>query len=63
MWGEIMSTLVHVQNFFGRGMTSRVPWGWSDNYGEMENFGRVGDKSMFEMYKKKARVGREGDIW
>ena len=47
-----MSTLVHVQNFFGRGMTSRVPWGWRDNYGEMENFGRVGDKSMFKMSKK-----------
>ena len=26
------------------------------------NFGRVGDKNMFKMYKK-AGVGREGDIW
>ena len=59
----MMSTLVHIQNFFGRGMASRVPWGWRDNYGEMENFGRMDDKSMFKMYKKKARVGREGDIW
>ena len=27
----------------------------------MGNFGRVGDKNMFKMYKK-AGVGREGDI-
>ena len=30
----------------------------AQNFG---NFGRVGDKSMFKMYKK-AGVGREGDI-
>ena len=28
---------------------------------ENGNFGRVGDKNMFKMYKK-AGVGREGDI-
>ena len=28
---------------------------------ENRNFGRVGDKNMFKMYKK-AGVGREGDI-
>ena len=43
------------------GVASRVPWGWRDSYGEIGNFGRVGDKSMFNMYKK-AGVGREGDI-
>ena len=42
--------LVHVQNF--EGVASRVPWGWRDSYGKMGNFGRVGDKSMFKMYKK-----------
>ena len=47
--------------FFWREMTSRVNWGWHDNYGEMNNFGRVGDKSMFKIYKK-SRVVREGDI-
>ena len=53
---------MHVQNFFlGGGVASRVPWGWRDSYGKTENFGRVGDKSMFKMYKK-AWVGREGDI-
>ena len=44
-----------------RGVASRVPWGWRDSYGKTGNFGRVGDKSMFKMYKK-AGVGREGDI-
>ena len=34
---------------------------WRDSYGRTGNFGRVGDKSMFKMYKK-AGVGREGDI-
>ena len=43
------------------GVASRVPWGWRDSYGKTGNFGRVGDKSMFKMYKK-VRVGREGDI-
>ena len=43
------------------GVASRVPWGWLDSYGKTGNFGRVGDKSMFKMYKK-AGVGREGDI-
>ena len=43
------------------GVASRVPWGWRDSYGKTGNFGRVGDKSMFKMYKK-AGVGREGDI-
>ena len=38
-------------------MASRVPWGWRDSYGKTGNFGRVGDKSMFEMYKK-AGIGR-----
>ena len=42
-------------------MASRVPWGWRDSYRETGNFGRVGDKSMFKMYKK-AGVLREGDI-
>ena len=42
-------------------MASCVPWGWRDSYGKMGNFGRMGDKSMFKMYKK-AGVGREGDI-
>ena len=51
--------LVHVQNFGG--VASRVPWGWRDSYGKTGNFGRVGDTSMFKMYKK-AGVGREGDI-
>ena len=45
--------LVHVQNFFWGGV--------GDSYGKTGNFGRVGDKSMFKMYKK-AGVGREGDI-
>ena len=43
------------------GVASRVPWGWRDSYGKTVNFGRLGGKSMFEMYKK-AGVGREGDI-
>ena len=42
-------------------MASCVPWGWHDSYGKMINFGRVGDKSMFRMYRK-AGVGKEGDI-
>ena len=49
---------MHVQNFcffFGGG------GGWRDSYEKMENFGRVGNKSMFKMYKK-AGVGREGDM-
>ena len=45
----------------GGGVASRVPWWWRDSYGKTGNFGRVGDKSMFKMYKK-AGVGREGDI-
>ena len=45
--------------FFFWGVASRVPWGWGDSYGKTGNFGRVGDKSMFKMYKK-AGVGREG---
>ena len=55
------SPLVHVQNFFFGGVANRVPWGWRDSYGKTRNFGRVGDKSMFKMYRK-AGVGREGDI-
>ena len=43
------------------GGASRVFWGWGDSYGKMGNFGRVGDNSMFKMYKK-AGIGREGDI-
>ena len=44
---------VHVQNFFlGGGVASRVPSRWRDSYGKTENFGRVGDKNMFKMYKK-----------
>ena len=42
-------------------MASRVPWGLRDSYGKMGNFDRVGDKSMFKMYKK-VGIGREGDI-
>ena len=42
-------------------MASCVPWWWRDSYGKTGNFGRVGDKSMFKMYKK-AGVGRKGDI-
>ena len=41
--------------------TFRILGGWRDSYGKMGNFGRVGDKSMFKMYKK-AGIGREGDI-
>ena len=47
--------------FLGGGGESRVPWGWRDSYGKTGTFGRVGDKSMFKMYKK-AGVGRESDI-
>ena len=47
--------------FFFGGAASRVPWGCRDSYGKTGNFGRVGDKSMFKMYKK-TWVGREGDI-
>ena len=43
------------------GVASRVPWGWRDSYGKTGNFGRVGDISIFKMYKK-AGAGREGDI-
>ena len=42
-------------------MASCVSWGWRDSYGKTGNFGRIGDKSMFKMYKK-AGVGRKGDI-
>ena len=56
---QIAKDLVHVQNFGG--VASHVPWGWRDSYGKTGNFGKVGDKSMFKMYKK-AGVGREGDI-
>ena len=42
--------LVHVQNFGG--VASRVLWEWRDSYGKTGNFGRVGDKSMFKMYRK-----------
>ena len=52
---------MHVQNFFFGGVASHVPWGWRDSYGKTGNFGRVGDKSMFKMYKK-GGVGKEGDI-
>ena len=52
---------VHVQNFFFWGGSKLCPLGWRDSYGKMGNFGTVGDKSMFKMYKK-AGVGREGDI-
>ena len=38
--------------FWGGGVASRVPWGWRDSYGKTGNFGRMGDKSMFKMYKK-----------
>ena len=44
----------------GGGVASLVPWGWRTVM-ENGNFGRVGDKNMFKMYKK-AGVGREGDI-
>ena len=43
------------------GVASRVPWKWRDSYGKKGNFGRVGDKSMFKMFKK-AGIGREGKI-
>ena len=42
--------MVHVQNFGGA--ASRVPRGWRNSYGKTGNFGRVGDKSTFKMYKK-----------
>ena len=58
--GDIMSTSVHVQNFFWGG-GKPCPLGWHDSYGKTGNFGRVSDKSMFKMYKI-AGVGREGDI-
>ena len=51
-----MASPVHVQNFGG--VASRVPWGWRDSYGKTGNFGRVGDKSMFKMYKKAGEGGR-----
>ena len=47
---------MHVQNFGG--VASRVPWGWRDSYGKTENFGRVGDKSMFKSTKKLRKGGR-----
>ena len=53
---QIQPNQVNVQNFGG--VASRVPWGWRDIYGKMGNFGRVGDKSMFKMYKES--WGREG---
>ena len=37
---------------FWEGDDNSCPLGWRNNYGEMENFGRVGDKSMSKMYKK-----------
>ena len=40
------------------GVASRVPWGLRNSYGKNGNFGRVGDKNMFKMYKKS--WGREG---
>ena len=46
----------------GGGVASCVRWGWHDSYGKTENLGRIGDKSMFKMYKE-AGVGRKGDIW
>ena len=48
--------------FFGGRVASRVPWGCRDSYGRTGNFGRVGDKSMFKMYKKAGVGGGEGDI-
>ena len=47
--------------FWGGGVASRFTWGWRDSYGKMGNFGKVGDKSTFKMYKK-AGVGRGDDI-
>ena len=38
-------------------MVSSVPRGWCDSYGKTGNFGRVGDRSMFKMFKK-AGLGR-----
>ena len=67
-WNTILSDIrnslsVHVENFFLGGGSGKpcllgVAWQlWKNG-----NFGRVGDKSLFKMYKK-AGVGREGDIW
>ena len=57
----LLVNLAGARSEFGGGVASRVPWGWRDSYGKTGNFGRVGDKGMFKMYKK-AGVGREGDI-
>ena len=38
-------------------MASRILWVWRDSYRKTGNFGRMGDKSMFKVYKK-AGVGR-----
>ena len=51
---------MHVQNFFLRGGGGGGRGGVTVKE-KTGNFCRVGDKSMFKMYKK-AGVGREGDI-
>ena len=63
LWLSILIRHVGARSefLFWGGVASRVPWGWRDSYGKTGNFGRVGDKSIFKMYKK-AGVGREGDI-
>ena len=48
---DIMQTGIGARSEFW-GVASRVPWGWCDSYGKTGNCGRVGDKSMFKMYKK-----------
>ena len=60
VWTEI-SVSARSEFFFWGGVASRVPWGWRDSYGKTGNFGRVGDKSRFKMYKI-AGVGSEGDL-
>ena len=62
---QIEGRLVHVQNFGG---WQAVSLGGGVTVMEKReilvktgNFGRVGDESMFKMYKK-AGVGRKGDI-
>ena len=63
LWNQPPSNQSASSQFFflGGGVASRVPWRWRDSYGKTGNFGRVGDKSKFKMYKK-AGEGREGDI-